>query len=108
MIIEDYQGQPIRLPDERWEHIISPSHSHMAAMRELVVKTLQDPDVVSKSNNDPDTVNLYYKWFDSTAVGERWVCVVVKFLDDGDAFVMTAYATSQIREGEEIWRSGQE
>ena len=77
-------------------------------MREFVIDTLQDSDVIRKSRSAPDTARLYYKWFDDTLAGPRWVCVVVKLLDDGDAFVMTAYVTSRIKEGEEIWAKGRE
>jgi hypothetical protein len=74
----------------------------MAEMWESVVETLQSPDVIRRSNSDPYTVRLYYKWFVDTVVGARWVCVVVKYRNN-DAFVLTAYATDVIKEGEEIW-----
>ncbi len=104
MTIEDPQGRVIRLPDERWMHITRPTHSYMVTMRELVVGTLQNADVIRKSSSAPDTVRLYYKWFDETAVGPRWICVVVKLIG-ADAFVMTAYATSRLKAGEQIWDS---
>ena len=35
-------------------------------MREFVIDTLQDSDVIRKSRSAPDTARLYYKWFDDT------------------------------------------
>ena len=77
VVIEDYHGRLIRLPDERWQHIISAPRQYMATMREFVAETLQAPNVIRKSNSDPDTVSLYYRWFDATVVGPKWACVVV-------------------------------
>ena len=91
MIIQDFQAQPIRLPAERWQHIID-RHPYM-------VETLLDPDTIRKSNSEPDTVRIYYKWFENTVVGRKWVSVVVEFLDDDDAFVRRIPAP-----GEEIWQ----
>lgn len=75
----------------------------MADMRFEVEQTLREPDTVRKSHSAPDSVRLYYKWFDVTTVGNKWVTVVVRVLADDDAFVLTAYATGQLKTGEEIW-----
>jgi hypothetical protein len=64
-------------------------------------ETLQRPDAVRRSNSDPDTVELYYKRFPGALTGNRWVCVVVKRLED-DALLLTAYVTDAIKEGEEV------
>ena len=105
-IIYDYQGQPIRLPAERWRHIIDPAgaHPYMVAMRAELYETLKDPDVIIRSTRFPDMVRIYHKWFVDIAVGNKWVRVVVMFFDYGDAFVTTAYAEYEIIFGGEIWR----
>ena len=105
MIIQDFQGQPIRLPEERWQHIITrKDHAYMVYMRAELDETLQDPDVIRKSDRDPDTVHIYYKWYENTVVGSKWVLVAVRFFDNGDAFVLTAFAPDEMKPGEEIWR----
>ena len=68
--------------------------------------TLQDPEVVRKSRDYPDTVRVYFRWFADTVVGGKWVTVVVRFFDSGDAFVLTAYGENRLLPGEEIWRKG--
>ena len=51
---------------------------------------------VSRSDN---TVQLFYEYYAQTRVGEKWLCVVVKYPPD-DAFVITAYLTDQLKAGE--------
>jgi hypothetical protein len=50
----------------------------------------------------PDTGRLYYRWYTETEKGGKWVCVVVKFLEN-DAFISTAYLARRIMPGELIW-----
>ena len=76
----------------------------MASMRPELIETLLDPEIIRWSSSEPETVKLYYKWFDSTIVGAKWVCAVVKVFDDGDAYVRTAYVANRPKRGEELWR----
>jgi hypothetical protein len=101
MMLRDPQGHSVWLPVERWEHIIE-NHPGMMEFPRTIGETLQRPDAVRRSNSDPDTVELYYKRFPGTLTGNnRWVCVVVKRLED-DALLLTAYVTDAIKEGEEV------
>ena len=108
-VIVDLWGRPVRLPYERWLHITNPNgrHPYMAYLRAELELTLQDPEVVRKSRDYPDTVRIYFRWFADTIVGSKWVTVVVRFFDGGDAFVLTAYGENRLLPGEEIWRKGQ-
>ena len=47
-------------------------------------------------------VRLFYEFYSQTLVGDKWLCVVVKYLAD-DAFVITAYLTDKRKAGERIW-----
>lgn len=76
----------------------------MAVMLSELVETLGEPDIVRRSSSEPARVRLYYKWFDNMAVGSKWMCVIVEFLFDNDAFVGTAYVTDRLERGEELWR----
>ena len=102
-IIIDFQGRPIRLPYERWLHIIM-RHSYMAELRETIRETLQDPDIVIRSRQDPEAAAIYQKWIAGTAVGDKWVRVVVKFFDRNDAFVLTAFARNLMETGDTLWQ----
>lgn len=102
-IIIDFQGQPIRFPYERWLHIIM-RHLYMAELRETIGETLQDPDIVIRSRQDPEAAVIYQKWLAGTAVGDKWVRVVVKVFDRNDAFVLTAFARNLMETGDTLWQ----
>ena len=89
MRIEDPQGRPVRLSSERWQHICA-RHPEMEAMMEYIHRAVTQPDLVVGSESDPETVILYQKQFPGLALGNGWVRVAVKYLED-DAFVLTAF-----------------
>ena len=89
------------LTEEAWQHIILPPHSYMAEMSDAISSALLHPDEIRRSNTRPETVRLYYKWIIGTLVGDKWICVVVKYLQD-EAYVLTAYATDRIKTGEQF------
>jgi hypothetical protein len=61
------------------------------------MKTLENPEQVRQSRSD-SRVLLFYR-----AAGEqRWVCAVAKQAED-QGFLITAYPTDAIKEGEQIW-----
>ena len=65
-------------------------HPVMAGRERDVEETLRNPD---------STVLLFYR---AERPG-RWTCAVIKRVDNDDAFVITAYPTDAIKEGETIW-----
>ena len=101
-LITDYKDRQIRLTDERLNHIVK-KHSEMANMKLAIQDTLVNPDVVRKSRTD-NSVYLYYKYFEGTVVGNKWLCTLVKYLEN-DAFVITAYLTDKLKQGEQVWPS---
>jgi hypothetical protein len=82
-----------------WETIVSIKHPVMAGRDSEVRKTLEGPEQVRRSRRDPK-VYLFYR---EERAG-RWICAVVKRLN-GEAFLITAYPTDAIKEGEPIWKS---
>ncbi|WP_204138492.1 DUF4258 domain-containing protein [Halomicronema sp. CCY15110] len=95
----DYQGRQIRLTDERLTHILQ--HPEMVNMEAAIPAVLLHPAVVRQSRTD-QTVSLYYLYQRATLVGDKWLCVVVKYLE-ADAFVITAYLTDKLKPGAQIW-----
>ncbi len=75
----------------------------MASMEAEIQVVLSNPEVVRVSNTD-GAVHLYYRYSKATMVGDKWLCVVVKYLDN-DAFVITAYLTNKLKPGEQLWPS---
>lgn len=90
-------GPRIRVSEERWQLIVTAKHPVIKSRERDVELALIDPDEVRKSRSD-FRVHLYYRRIDS-----RWICVVVKN-DNGTGFVITAYLTDRIKEGNLLWR----
>lgn len=96
-VLIDYTGRNIRLTDERLAHILE--HAEMVDMEEALEQTLQEPELVRRSNSDPNAA-LYYRFYSNTMAGNKWLCVVVKRLED--AFILTAYLTDKPKQGESL------
>ena len=67
----------------------------MKSKADIVKSVLQIPDEIRQSKVDKD-VFLYYKQFD------RLYCVVVKHAGT-EGFLITAYPTEKVKEGDVIW-----
>ena len=98
-LLRDYQGRYVRLTDERLCHIRE--HPEMAAMEPALVETLSEPQFVFRSRTDAAS-ELSYRFYTRTKVGDKWLCVIVKYAAD-DAFVVTAYLTDQLKKGTQLW-----
>ena len=98
-ILDDYNGSSIRLTDERFVHILE--HPEMANMVNAIAETLLAPERVTRSLTDSEA-RLYYKIYNETIVGKKYLCVVVKETHVS-AFVLTAYLTDKIKKGDLIW-----
>ncbi len=62
-----------------------------------VKKALEHPEEIRQGLKDP-TVFLFYR----AAGSRRSICAVVKRLDR-DGFLLTAYPTDSIKEGDRVW-----
>lgn len=97
--IQDCFGHTVRLTDERMAHILE--HPEMKEMGAEIERVLIAPETVRRSRSDA-AVRLFYEFYTQTIVGGKWLCVVVKYLQD-DAFVVTAYLTDKPKTGETLW-----
>ena len=97
--ITDYLGRSVRLTLERRKHILE--HPEMQEWVEKIPEVLARPDRVVGSRFDPES-ELFYVWKTRTRVGPKYFCVVVVARPD-DAFVLTAYLTDMVKEGEVLW-----
>ena len=97
--LRDFEGRVIRLTDERLTHIRE--HPEMSDLKAAIAETVARPARVVQSVSDPQA-HLYYRWYVGTRVGDKFLCVVVKVVDD-DAFVLTAYLTDTIKKGRQVW-----
>ena len=70
----------------------------MAGRETEVVEALGAPDEDRGSRSDSD-VYLFYK----SSGARRWVCAVARNEGDLTGFLITAYPTDAIKEGDRIW-----
>ena len=98
-LLADYQGRQVRLTAERLQHILE--HPEMAKLEGAVAQTLHQPQLVIQSRTDA-TAELSYRFYYGTTVGDKWLCVVVKYQAE-DAFVLTAYLTDKPKKGVQLW-----
>ncbi|PSR18063.1 hypothetical protein C8255_09295 [filamentous cyanobacterium CCP3] len=89
-------GFTVRTSESYWQRLIV-KHPDIADLEELVQQALADPDEVRSSSRD-DGVLLFYL----ARSEKRWVVAVARRLN-GDGFLITAYQTDAIKEGESVW-----
>ena len=97
--LKDCFGHSVRLTDERLAHILK--HAEMKGMAAEIERVLREPQLVRRSRSDA-AVQLFYEFYTQTIVGGKWLCVVVKYMEN-DAFVVTAYLTDKPKLGEDLW-----
>jgi hypothetical protein len=87
MITLSRNGITVRLPDERWEHIVE-RHDTLADKQQFVLDTISNPDRILAGNEGA-----------LMAVREiepdRWLVVVYRE-ENEDGFVITAFPTRRI------------
>lgn len=98
-VLADYQGRSVRLTDERLAHILE--RPELSQLEDAMLETLAKPSLVIQSRSD-SSAELSYRYYLVTQVGDKWLCVVVKYSQD-DVFVLTAYLTDQPEKGEQLW-----
>lgn len=99
--LRDFRGRAVRLTQERLNH--NREHPEMAESLPLIEIALREPEAVVRSRSDPACL-LHYRFLRNTIVGDKWLCIVVKYsVDEAEAFVLTAYLTGRIKAGEHLW-----
>jgi hypothetical protein len=89
-------GFMVRTSEEYWQRLII-KHPDIEELEELIRLALAIPDEVRHSSRDAEVL-LFYR----VRGEERWVVAVARRLN-GDGFLITAYQTDAIKEGETVW-----
>ena len=89
-------GFRVRTSEEYWQKLLV-KHPDIAELEAEVIQALTNPDEIRQSSRDPNIVLFYL-----TLKEKRWVVAVVRRLN-GDGFLITAYQTDAIKEGDLIW-----
>jgi hypothetical protein len=90
-------GKIIRTTRSHWELIAKVKHPEIEGKEEEVKLCLVDPMEIRRSSEDSN-VYLYYAPFE-----KYFICVVARHLNS-DGFIITAYITDKIKEGETVWK----
>ena len=83
---------------DRWRQITRYKHPALTGHEKAVRSCVESPSEVRASAKDPD-VHLYY-----ASAGKVHLCVVTAPTGQNEHFVVTAYFTSNIKQGTELWR----
>ena len=92
-------GWSVRVGRRQWLRISTIKHQTMAGKENDVGHVLRDPEQIRRSSKD-ETVHLFYR----AVQPGRWICAVAKQVDNESGFLVTAYPTDAIKQGETIWR----
>lgn len=90
-------GYRVFLERDRWRQIVGRKHPAVAGQEQAVRACLVSPAYVRESAKEPE-VHLYY-----APSEDRYLCVVTAPANGNERFIVTAYFTKNIKEGNELW-----
>ena len=88
-------GVPIRLPDERWEHIVS-NKPYMESYHDQVLDAVETPTWVLRSYAGALVAVL-------TLGKQRYLHVVYREVSRDDGFIITAFVSRKVNRSAIIW-----
>ena len=94
-IVFSLNGVPIRLTDERWEHIIR-RHPEISRYKDKVLEAITQPDIIQQG--EVGTLLAIKKQKD------KYVVVIYKEISKKDGFIITAYFSERLRRRLILWR----
>ena len=94
--VETPLGVKIRTTKSYWKKIVTIKHPIIAKYESKVKESLAKPSEIRKSKQD-QSVHLYYRY-----MGSVYVCTVCDHIDNKNGYIITAYLTKRIREGEKV------
>jgi hypothetical protein len=91
LIVNSYNNIPIRLTDERWQHIVT-RHPEMNDLKKQVLETVTKPDMIQKGDfGELLAIRFYHK----TPLTSKFLVVAYREVSPGDGFIITAYLTNE-------------
>lgn len=101
LIAYSTQGVPVRLTDERWDHICR-RHPELRDQEEKILETVESPEMVLQGDYGEKLAARFYK---TTPLTSKYLVVAYKELSPRDGFVVTAYFARRLAEWREIlWK----
>jgi hypothetical protein len=88
-IVAAQSGVPIRLSDERWQHI-SRGHPELGDQRSRVLETIAEPDLIQEGDAGE---RLAVRFYERTPLTSKYLVVAYREASGSDGFIVTAYFT---------------
>jgi len=88
-IVHSRNGVPVRLTEERWQHIMR-RHPEMDNQRERVLETLAEPDMIQQGDFGE---LLPVRSYPETPLTRKFLVVTYREVSPEDGFVLTAHLT---------------
>lgn len=95
--VQSKLGNLVSTTKAYWDVITHIKHPTIKGRETEVKQALTDPDEIRVSKKDKSAL-LFYK-----RIGKYYLCVVAKF-SKKKGFIVTAYCTKKIKEGELRWK----
>ena len=100
-----YLGGEVELSDERGSHIAETHPDLLPGHENQIGDTLRDPDDQVRRSRRFANARLFSKWYAELSTGKHLVVVVVsEALPKSRNWVVTAYITRRIPEGDVEWK----
>ena len=95
-IADSVNGVPIRLTDERWDHILD-SHPEMASFRDTILDAVENPDYILASRRGA---------FAAVIVLGRKAFLHVFYVEKSrrDGFIISALVEEKMNKAKIVWR----
>ena len=101
LIVNSRNGIPIRLTDERWQHILR-RHPEMLGARDRVLETVAEPELLQEGDFG-ELLALHF--YSETPLTNKFLVVAYKEAGPQDGFVVTAYYARRASERRKtIWK----
>lgn len=88
-------GFSVRTTHRYWPRLLA-KHPDLTGRETALQQSLASPDEIRRSRRDPHVLLFYRR------VDPYWLVAVIRRLN-GDGFLITAYRTDTIKEGERLW-----
>ena len=91
-IVKSKNDFPIRLTEERWEHILL-RHPEMIDAKEKIFETISNPEIIIEGDHNT-LIAIHY--FEKTRMTSKYLVVIYKeSIENFDGFILTAYFANQ-------------
>lgn len=91
LIVYSHNGVPIRLTEERWQHIVD-RHVEMLDQKNHVLETVAEPEMIPAGDFGE---LLAIRFYAQTPLTRKYFAVAYREIGTSDGFIVTAYLTGR-------------